>query len=102
MNRIDPRDIRALERHDEEQQRKRELAQAQHADDLRWLMSHAQGRRIVAQLLALSGTERQSFTGNSTTFFNEGARSIGLYLENEIRAVAFDNYIVMLKEQRNE
>lgn len=102
MNRnIDPRDIRALERQAQEELREKKLSQAQHSDDLRWLMAHAQGRRIIARLLASAGTERGSFTGNSATFYNEGARSVGLLFENEIKTVAFDNYIVMLKEQRS-
>lgn len=101
MNRnIDPRDIVALQRHQAEEESKAKLVQDQQADDLRWLMAHAQGRRIMARLLALSGTERGSFTGNSTTFFNEGQRSVGLVFENEVKAIAFDHYIAMLKEQR--
>jgi len=96
---VDPRDIRALQRQQEDQESKDRLALEQHSDDLRWLMNHAQGRRIVSRLLQVSGTERGSFTGNSATFFNEGARSVGLTFENEIKACAFDAYILMLKEQ---
>lgn len=97
---IDPRDIRALERQHEAQQSAEQLASEQQADDLRWLMAHAQGRRIMARLLHIAGTSRGSFTGNSATFYNEGARSVGLAFENEVRTLAFDHYIAMLKEQR--
>ena len=67
--------------------------------DLAWLMQQPQGRRFMARLLEITGTQRSSFTGNSTTFFNEGARSVGLLLLDEIKAVALDEYFAMLKEQ---
>lgn len=100
MNRLDPRDIRAIERQQQDELVKQELQRGQQAADLAWLMSHEQGRRIVARLLDLSGVERNSFTGNSTTFYNEGARSLGVLLLAEVKAVAWDHYIAMLKEQR--
>lgn len=100
MNRPDPRDIRAIERQQQDQLVAETLAQGQNAADLAWLMSQVQGRRFVARLLDMAGTERDSFTGSSATFYNEGARSIGVRLLGEIKAVAWDEYIAMLKEQR--
>ena len=99
-NGIDPRDIQALARAQDETQAKEKLQREQNEDDIRWLMSTAQGRRIMARLLHVTGTQRSSFTGNSTTFFNEGARSIGLLYTEEVLRIAPDDYLKMLKEQR--
>jgi len=72
--------------------------QQQRVNDLKWLMGHRQGRRIVADLLQRTGQETSSFTGNSGTFFNEGVRSVGLNLQLEIKAHCFEAYVQMLKE----
>lgn len=100
MNRPDPRDIRAIERQQQDQLVAEQLAKGQQAADLSWLMSQEQGRRFMARLLEMAGTERDSFTGSSATFYNEGARSIGVRLLAEVKAIAWDHYIAMLKEQR--
>lgn len=101
MNRpIDPRDIRAIERAQADQASREKLARDQQVDDIKWLMDHAQGRRFMARLLEVTGTRKSSFTGNSTTFFNEGARSVGVLLTDEIIAITPENYLAMLKEQR--
>lgn len=54
----------------------------------------------MSRLLDMTGTERNSFTGTSTTFYNEGARSIGVTLLGEVKALAWGDYLAMLKEQR--
>lgn len=97
---IDPRDIRAIERQQADQASRQKLLRDQQVADLQWLMEDARGRRIMARVLEMTGTERNSFTGSSTTFYNEGRRSVGVELEAEVRDHAFDNYITMLQEQR--
>ena len=72
----------------------------QEVEDFKWLMAHKQGRRFVWRLLAEAGVYRTSFTGNSTTFFNEGKRNLGLLLVGEIHELTPDAYGLMLKEQR--
>jgi hypothetical protein len=97
---IDPRDVRALERQQADLASRQKLLRDQQITDVQWLMANPAGRRIMARLLDMSGTARNSFTGSSTTFYNEGRRSVGVELEAEIRDHAFDNYIAMLQEQR--
>lgn len=100
MNRpLDPRDLRAQERQTAGLESRQKMIRDQQVEDIRWLMQQPQGRRIMARLLEMSGTERNSFTGSSTTFYNEGRRSVGVELSDEVKAVAFDNFIVMLQEQ---
>ena len=68
------------------------------ANDIKWLMDQKQGRRIVRRLLSEAGIHRTSFTGNSETFFREGKRAFGLFLEAEVVRNAPENYILMLTE----
>ena len=100
MNRTNPCDIRAHEREEATRQLGEQSAREQQVSDISWMMGHERGRRFFARLLDMTGVETTSFTGNSTGFFNEGARSIGVSLLREVKAVAWAEYIAMLKEQR--
>lgn len=75
---------------EQEQQRER--------SDIKWLMSTQGGRRIMWGLLGKAGVFKSSFTGNSTTFFNEGQRNLGLMYLNLINEVCPDQYVAMAKE----
>lgn len=68
--------------------------------DLRSLMKTKSGRRLAFRILELTGVNRSSFTGNSTTFFNEGQRNIGLWLTDELLNADTDAYLLMIKEHR--
>lgn len=57
-----------------------------------------QGRAFVHWLLAECGIYSTSFTGNSTTFFNEGKRQIGLQVLARVTKDHPDAYLTMLKE----
>lgn len=77
-------------------ERERETQQ----EDIRWLMGQTQGRRIMSRLLDVTGVFRSSFTGNSETFFREGARNVGLTFLNDAQALAPGDFITMLEEYR--
>jgi len=68
--------------------------------DLKNLLSSKRGRRIVWRILEQTGMHRTSFTGNSTTFFNEGQRNIGLWLVEQVLSADTDAYLEMVKENR--
>jgi hypothetical protein len=70
----------------------------QQADDIRWLVSTKQGRRVAARLIEHTGVYRNSFTGNSETFFKEGMRNVGLFLVAEIRKHAPESYAQIVNE----
>lgn len=70
--------------------------------DLKRLLQEDWGRRFVWRVLETSGLFRSSFTGNSTTFFNEGQRNIGLWLVDEVLAADADAYLSMLKQNRGD
>lgn len=68
-------------------------------DDLKWLMAHAQGRRIVTRLFEKTGIRRTPFSTNGSTMaFNAGAQNVGLWLEAEVLDASPDAYFKLLKE----
>lgn len=78
------------------------LRRKQQVEDFKWLMAHAQGRRIVSRLLEESGVHRTSFNhSGSVMAFNEGKRHLGLYLMAEILEIAPESYVKLLKEYAN-
>jgi hypothetical protein len=69
-------------------------------EDLKRLLAVSWGRRLAWRVLEKAGVHRTSFTGNSTTYFNEGARNIGCWFLSEIMEADLDAYLKMLKENR--
>lgn len=53
-------------------------------NEFRSLLSTYGGRAYIWRLLSQCGVYKISFTGNSTTFFNEGKRQIGLWVLEEV------------------
>lgn len=70
------------------------------ANDIRWLMSSKQGRRVMHRFIEHCGVYRSTFTGNSETFFKEGMRNVGLFLVAEIQRHTPDAYAQMNTEAR--
>lgn len=92
---IDENSIESLFGLSEEKQAKREkLSEKQRAkleqldQDMAWLLSHAQGRRVMTAFLAKCRLNFGNFTGNSSTFKLEGQRELGLDLISWIRAAS--------------
>lgn len=100
MSYSDPTDIRAQERAKADREEKQRLTSHQETEDFRWLMSDKRGRRVVWNLLERTGLYRSSFTGNSETFFREGARNVGLAYMALINEHCPDKYNLMVTEQR--
>jgi hypothetical protein len=68
--------------------------------DLKFIMNSEQGRRFIYDLLTDTHMYSTSFTGNSTTFFKEGERNIGIRLMTRIHETCLDEYMHMLKEAK--
>jgi 3-oxoacyl-[acyl-carrier-protein] synthase III len=95
----DPTDLQAQADEVASEQDATRLARLQQIDDLKWLMAHPQGRRIVTRLFERTGIRRTPFnTNGSTMAFNAGAQNVGLWLEAEILETSFDGYMKLLKE----
>lgn len=98
----DPTDLIGEEQRAREAEQARQLSRRQQVDDFKWLAGHKQGRRFLWRLLGLSGQFKSSMTGNSHTFFNEGARAVGLVLMDEFNEHSLDAYVQMVKENLSE
>lgn len=56
-------------------------------DDFKKIMETEHGRRYVWGILESAGIFRTTFTGNSTSFFNEGRRALGLEIYRDVQAL---------------
>lgn len=54
--------------------------------DVRAVLATSAGQRFAWDLLATAGILQRSYTGNSTTFYNEGRRAMGLDILELINA----------------
>lgn len=70
--------------------------------DLMWILADPRGRRFIWRLISRCGVFKSSFTGNSTTFFNEGTRDVGLWATAEVVEVRPEAYLEMMVESQKE
>ncbi|WP_051919483.1 Bbp19 family protein [Basilea psittacipulmonis] len=76
-----------------------ELEVLKEQEDIEWLMSHLQGRRIVWRLLERMGVFRLSFNENPLHMsFLEGQRNEGLRLLNLVMEHCQESYFAMTRE----
>jgi hypothetical protein len=68
--------------------------------DMSAILELPAGRRILWWILDTAGVYRSSFTGNSTTFFNEGQRMIGLAVLGKIAEIKPEALILMMQESK--
>ena len=84
-----------------QQRSEAEKAEARRLAAFRAVMATADGRRWIWWLLDRCGVFRTSFTGDSTTFFNEGSRNVGLMVIADINAACPDLFVTMMTEARD-
>ncbi|MCP4127338.1 MAG: hypothetical protein GY753_09780 [Gammaproteobacteria bacterium] len=63
-------------------------------------MRSKEGRAFIAWILQESALEERAFTGNSTTFFNNGKQEVGMVLLDRIKNHCFSDYQQMERESR--
>lgn len=66
--------------------------------DVKWLLEQPQGRRVLWGILEKTGINALSFTGDSKTFFREGSRNVGLWLQAESIRCNRARYLTMQEE----
>jgi hypothetical protein len=98
----DPTNLRLQSDEDDRLKRKAKTLSKVEQSDFVWLMNDKRGRRFIWLMLERTGVFRTSFTGNSTTFFNEGQRNIGLLLLDMINTYAPEQYLTALQERKKE
>lgn len=76
--------------------RRREL------EDVAAILATVEGRRFYWRVMQRCGIHKSSFTGNNTTFFNEGERNIGLFLLAELEEADPTAYVKSLTEAKYE
>lgn len=95
----DPTDLRKQERDAEADEAGAREARRKELEDLRWLLGHPQGRRIIGRLLEEAGVFRTSFNpSGSIMAFAEGRRHMGLFITAELFDASPDGYMKVLKE----
>lgn len=72
--------------------------EAKRLNGLRRVMNDPESRLWLWDLLSFCGINRTSFTGNSTTFFNEGQRNVGLRVQADLTKHFPKEFIDLLKE----
>jgi len=76
-------------------------------DDIAFVMSNSQGRRLMYSLLeqaGLAGMKRfeSTFTGNSRSHFLEGKRAMGLGVQKDIFKSGYSSYRIMMDENEKD
>lgn len=70
------------------------------ANGLRQIMASPDGRAWLWGLLSSCEIFSPCFTGNSTTFFNEGKRAVGLPVFHQVTEQFPEQYLLMAKEAK--
>jgi hypothetical protein len=71
--------------------------------DLRDVLSTAMGRRVVMRLLELTGVHRATYTGEPLSgAYNEGMRSVGLFLRDEALEADANQFVLAEVEHRRK
>ena len=98
MGKLDGPTIDDVVRREENIHRKQRTKEQNLNLAIKSVFGNKQGRQVLYHILSLCEIYHSAFTGNSTTFFNEGKREIGLRL---IDLVGIDTYIKTLEENKN-
>lgn len=93
MNVAEPNEIKAMNRRE-----RRELAR--HLADVKAVWSTAEGRRLLWKIMADAGFMRTSMTGNSWTFFNEGARNIAIAMFSDVQQASPEMFLLAMNEAK--
>lgn len=98
----DPLDLSGQELDREQRELSDRERQRREAEDLKWLMADARGRRVVWKQMEEAMVFVSTFnTSGSISAFNEGRRAGGLQLMNNIMAVCPERFFQMLKEHKS-
>ena len=96
----DPTDLNRIEREAEADEDKERETRRRELDDLRWMLGHPQGRRILNRILERTGVFRTSFNhSGSVMAFNEGRREVGLWVTAELSDASPDGFMKVLTER---
>lgn len=86
----------------EKEQQKAKKKIEREDNDLKKLLVVVEFRRFIWRLLTFTGMYKTSFTGNSTTFFNEGKRQVGLFILGAVMRANSSAFAQMQQEFYSE
>jgi hypothetical protein len=66
---------------------------------IKHLLESPEGRLWLWELLSFCGVSKTSFDGTSRTYFNEGARNVGLRITADLTRHFPEKYVQMLREE---
>lgn len=96
----DPTDLNRIEREAEADEAKARETRRKELDDLRFMLGHPQGRRVLNRFLERSGVFRSSFNhSGSVMAFSEGKRDMGLWITAEISEASPEGFVKVLTER---
>lgn len=97
----DPTDLHTRDREAEADEAVAREKRRKELEDLRWMLAHPQGRRIVMRLLDEAGVYRSSFNhSGSVMAFSEGRRHIGLFLTAELMEASTKGFMKVLEDYK--
>ena len=67
---------------------KRKLKKKKEIEDLKKVLSTEEGKNVLYKIVSRSKFFELSFTGNVSTYFNEGQREVGRQIMNDISQVS--------------
>jgi hypothetical protein len=103
MKRYDPLDLAGQEARERDEVALARVKRQRELEDIKWLMSSRQGRRIMWRLLDLTGPTRSSFDTNALRMaWNEGNRNFGVQMLEEVLRYCSETYRVMVKEHNDD
>lgn len=71
-------------------------------DDMKFVLSSKQGRRLLWKYLSFCGVYQSSFRTSAEIYYLEGQRAVGLKLLGDIHEASPEAYMQMMKENKGE
>jgi hypothetical protein len=93
QNAADPTQVKEAEKKDK-------LERDLQIDDMKFILSTPQGRRLVWRYLEFCGIFRSIWHPSAEIHFNEGMRNVGLRLITDIEEANPDALVLMMKEAK--
>jgi hypothetical protein len=70
-------------------------------DDMKFMLSHSQGRRVLWRILEKCKTFESIWHGSALIHYQAGQQDLGHYLISEIASADEDMWLTMMKENRD-
>lgn len=70
--------------------------------DVKNVLETEHGRNLITRLLQITGVDEEGFSSDpSVAAYAAGRRSVGLWLQHELKSASLDLYLQLLRESEN-